>query len=63
MRWKKKLIQPYICDGTGVTAALSAGHPVYDARTYNWTQNIHNRGIHDQYMEVTNVIKKRIDAL
>lgn len=62
-RWKKKLIQPYIFDGTGVTAALSAGHPVYDTRTYNWSQNICNRGIHDQYMKVTNVIKKKIDAL
>ena len=61
--WKKDLIRPYIFDGTGVTAALSAGHPVYDARTPSWTQNIYNRGIHDQYMEVTHVIKKRIDAL
>ena len=61
--WKEKLIQPYILDGTGVTAALSAGRPVYDTRTNNWFQNIHDRGIHDQYMEVTNVIKEGIDAL
>ena len=61
--WKKKLIRPYIFDGTGVTAALSASRPVYDTRTYNWTQNICNRGIHNQYMKLTKEIKKRIDAL
>lgn len=62
-RWEKKLIRPYIYDGTGVTAALSAGHPVFDTKTDNWKQNIRQRGIDDQYKKVTKVIKSRIDAL
>ena len=62
-RWENMLLKPYIEDGTGVSAALSAGIPVYDRGVPNWTQNIGQRGIDRQFLELTNEIKRRIDAL
>ena len=61
--WRNMLIQPYIGEGTGVSAALSSGFTVYDNRTATWSQNIGRRGIHTQYINLTQEIKRRIDAL
>lgn len=59
-RWKTKLLKPYIVQGTGVSQALSDGVPVYDR--YH-TQNIGDRGIHEQFEELTEEIKQRMDEL
>jgi chromosome partitioning protein len=58
--WGSQLLKPYISQGTGVSSALSEGVPVYD----RWkTQNVGGRGLHEQYFELTDEIKNRIDAL
>ena len=59
-RWKTKLLEPYIGQGTGVSQALSDGVPVYDR---GHTQNIGGRDIHKQFEELTVKIKQRMDAL
>ena len=62
--WGNALIRPYILHGTGVSSALSAGRPVYNRRGIaNWSQNIGNRGIHEQFINLTNEIKQRVDSL
>lgn len=58
--WNDDLIKPYIALGTGVSASLAAGRPVYD---YAYNQNIGRRGIDDAYRALTDELKKRIDAL
>ena len=62
-RWGNMLITPYIDEGTGVSAALAAGRTAYDTRVPNWGQNIRDREIHLQYMDLTDEIKNRVDAL
>ena len=58
--WGSQLLKPYISQGTGVSSALSEGVPVYN----RWkTQNVGGRGLHEQYFELTDEIKNRIDAL
>lgn len=59
-RWGTQLLEPYIVQGTGVSAALSDGLPVYN---YGKTQNIGSRGIDEKYLELANNIQYRIDAL
>lgn len=59
-RWKKKLLKPYIVQGTGISQAIGSGLPVYDRAD---TQNIGGRGIHKMYKELTQNIKKQIDKL
>ena len=58
--WKDDLVKPYIALGTGVSASLAAGRPVYD---YAYDQNIGRRGIDDAYHSLVDELKKRIDAL
>ena len=58
--WGRDLLEPYILYGTGVSAALSARAPVYGLAH---TQNIGRRGIHQQYRDLTNALKARIDSL
>lgn len=63
-RWGNALMKPYIHQGTGVSSALSAGRPVYNRRGIaNWSQNIGKRGIDGQFINLTNEIKRRVDAL
>ena len=57
-RWGKKLLKPCISQGTGVSQALSEGIPAYDL---GHTQNIGHRGIHRQFQELTEKIKRRMD--
>ena len=57
-RWGKKLLKPCISQGTGVSQALSEGIPAYDLGR---TQNIGHRGIHRQFQELTEQIKRRMD--
>ena len=59
-RWDKKLIEPYIKQGTGVSQALAAGVPVYDMAE---TQNVGGQGFHIAYRNLTAELKERIDAL
>lgn len=59
-RWGDSLLTPYILQGTGVSEALADGVPVYNR--YH-TQNIGNRQIDDQYIELVDEIKERVDAL
>jgi chromosome partitioning protein len=59
-KWGDQLIEPYIALGTGVSATLAAGNPVYD---YPYDQNIGRRGIDDAYQTLTDALKNRIDAL
>lgn len=59
-QWKSMLLKPYVEEGTGVSQALDDGVPVYDRAN---TQNIGNRGIHQMYHNLTDAIKKRVDAL
>ena len=62
--WEDSLLTPYILHGTGVSSALSIGRPVYSREGVpNWIQNIEARGIHTQFRELTNEIKRRVDAL
>lgn len=58
--WGTALLEPYIPQGTGISAALSDGLPVYN---YPQTQNIGRRGIHEDYQFLTYQIRDRIDAL
>ena len=58
--WGELLIEPYIHQGTGVSGALSANLPVYN---YHNTQNVGDRGIDEQYINLVDEIKRRIDAL
>lgn len=58
--WGDRLVEPFIALGTGVSASLAAGRPVYD---YPYDQNIGRRGIDDAYKELTHELKTRIDAL
>ena len=58
--WGTALLEPYIPQGTGVSAALSDSLPVYN---YPQTQNIGRRGIHEDYQFLTYNIRARIDAL
>ena len=59
-RWQQRLIWPYIYQGVGVSESLTAGRPVYD---FADTQNVGDRGLDDQYRELTRELKRRIDAL
>ena len=58
--WGDDLIEPYIHQGTGVSAALSDRVPVYSRER---TQNIGYRDIHEQYRGLTAALKARIDSL
>ena len=58
--WGDALIEPYIHQGTGVSAALSDNLPVYN---YPKTQNIGRRDIDIQYVDLINAVTRRIDAL
>ena len=58
--WRDALMEPYIGHGTGVSAALADGLPVYN---YPDTQNIGDRGIDRQYIDLVREFKRRIDAL
>jgi len=58
--WGDDLARPYIVQGTGLSQALADGVPVYDR---SHTQNVGGRGLHQQYRELTNELKRRIDAL
>jgi chromosome partitioning protein len=59
-QWGKRLVKPYIGQGTGLSQALSEGVPVYDR---GYTQNVGGRGLDDQYTELTKTLKERIDAI
>lgn len=59
-QWGNDLVQPYILQGTGVSAALSDRVPVYSRAG---TQNIGYRGIDRQYRELTGILKAKIDLL
>ena len=59
-RWQADLVEPYIPQGTGVSAALSDRVPVY-SRAH--TQNVGYRGIDKRYRELTEALKARIDQL
>jgi len=58
--WGDALAKPYIVQGTGVSQALADGVPVYDR---SHTQNVRGRGLDTQFKELTNELKRRIDAL
>jgi chromosome partitioning protein len=59
-QWKSMLVKPYIEEGTGVSQALDDGVPVYERAN---TQNIGGRGLHQLYHDLTDALKKRVDAL
>ena len=59
-RWGKKLVKPYIQQGTGISQALADGVPVYDR---SGTQNVGQRGLHYQFESLTKELKRRIDDL
>ena len=59
-RWGDALLQPYIVQGTGVSAALADGVPVYNRAN---TQNVGGREIEQQFYELLDGIKYRIDSL
>ena len=59
-QWRDDLVEPYILQGTGVSAALSDRVPVYNRAG---TQNIGSRGIDSQYRNLTTTLKARIDSL
>ena len=59
-RWKRKLMKPYIRQGTGVSQALADGVPVYER---GHTQNVGDRRLHEQFRELTKELKGRIDSL
>ena len=59
-RWGNALVEPYIVQGTGVSEALAGSLPVYN---YHKTQNVGQRRIDRQYMNLTDELKRRIDAL
>ncbi len=59
-RWGDTLMETYIEHGTGVSAALADGVPVYNR---HHTQNIGNRDIDQQYIDLVDEIKRRVDAI
>lgn len=59
-QWGKKLIKPYIKQGTGVSQSLAAGVPVYDMAG---TQNVGLQGFHIAFRDLTAELEKRIGAL
>jgi len=59
-QWGDDLVEPYVLQGTGVSAALSDRVPVYSRAG---TQNIGSRGINRQYRRLTGNLKTRIDSL
>lgn len=59
-QWGNQLIEPYIVQGTGVSQSLSDGVPVYDRDT---TQNVGGRNLHNQFKDVTEELRRRIDVL
>lgn len=59
-QWGDDLVEPYVLQGTGVSAALSDRVPVY---TMAGTQNIGFRGIDKQYRILTENLKVRMDSL
>lgn len=58
--WGDALMEPYIGHGTGVSAALAAGRPVY---SYHHSQNIGRRKFVQQYRSLVAETKRRVDAL
>ena len=58
--WKGNLVEPYIIQGVGVSEALADGVPVYER---GHTQNVGDRGVHEQFRELTKELKGRIDSL
>ena len=58
--WGAALVEPYVVDGVGVSEALSERVPVYDLAH---TQNVGGRGIHLQFRQLTEEIKRRIDSI
>lgn len=58
-QWRDDLVEPYILQGTGVSAALSGRVPVYSGDY----QNIRARGIDKQYRQLTETLKARVDSL
>ncbi|MGE0417077.1 MAG: ParA family protein [Acetobacteraceae bacterium] len=59
-RWRSLLVSPYIEEGTGISQSLAEGVPVYDRMG---TQNVGGRGFPKMYRDLTDELKKRIDAL
>lgn len=58
--WGDALAKPYIVQGTGLSQALADGVPVYDR---HYTQNVGGRGLHQQFQNLTDVLKQRIDQI
>ena len=58
--WGDRLVEPYIMHGTGVGEAMTERVPVYDRP---WTQNVGLRGIDQQFKDLTDELKARIDNL
>ena len=58
--WGAALVEPYVVDGVGVSEALSEGVPVYDLAH---TQNVGGRGLHHQFAQLTEEVKRRIDSI
>lgn len=59
-RWGSALMKPYILHGTGVSSALADSVPVFN----RWnTQNVGGRNLHGMYFELTQEVKRRVDAL
>ena len=56
--WGDALMEPYIERGTGVSRALARGIPIY-----NHVETDKDERIRQQYYELTDEIKRRIDAL
>ena len=59
-RWADALLRPYILQGTGISDSLTRGVPVYTRPNY---QNVTRRGIGEQFVELTDEIKRRVDKL
>lgn len=58
--WGDDLLEPYILQGTGVSQALADGVPVYNRPE---TQNVGKRGIDIQFIDLTDEIKDKVDAI
>ena len=59
-RWGEDLVQPYIKQGAGVGEAMTDRVPVYDR---GGTQNVGKREIDQQFEELTETLKARLDEL